>query len=73
VYGQTTAHVSNLLDLSGGARLEHEDGSTVFAGAAPSATTRTNGGVFAEARATLHRVSSTPASPTITTRCSSPR
>ena len=35
VYGQTTAHLSNLLDLSGGARLEHEDGSTVFAGGAP--------------------------------------
>ena len=56
VYGQTTAHLSNVLDLSGGARLEHEDGATVFAGGAPSATTRTNGGVFAEARATLHRV-----------------
>lgn len=56
VYGQTTAHLSNMLDLSGGARLEHEDGSTAFAGGAPSATTRTNGGVFAEARVTLHRV-----------------
>jgi vitamin B12 transporter len=56
VYGQTTAHLSNMLDLSGGARLEHEDGSTTFAGGAPSATTRTNGGVFGEARLTLHRV-----------------
>lgn len=56
VYVQTTAHLSNGLDLSGGARLEHEDGSTVFAGGAASATTRTNGGAFAEARVTLHRL-----------------
>ena len=56
VYVQTTAHLSHILDLSGGTRLEHEDGSTVFAGGTPSTTTRTNGGVFAEARATLHRV-----------------
>ena len=48
--GQTRLHLSNMLDLSGGARVEHEDGSTLFAGGTPSATTRTNGGVFAEAR-----------------------
>ncbi len=56
VYGQTTAHLSNMLDLSGGARLEYENGSTVFSGGAPSATTRNNGGVFGELRATLQRV-----------------
>ncbi len=56
VYGQTTAHLSNLLDLTGGARLEHEDGSTIYNGGAPSATTRTNGGVFGEARLTFHQV-----------------
>ena len=56
VYGQTTAHLSAMLDLSAGARLEHEDGSTVFAGGDPSATTRTNGGVYGEARVTLRQV-----------------
>jgi vitamin B12 transporter len=54
-YGQTSVHLSNALDLSAGAHVEHEDGSTLFA-ASPSSTVRTNAGVFAEARATWHRV-----------------
>jgi vitamin B12 transporter len=54
-YAQTNVHLSNALDLSAGAHVEHENGSTVLPGS-PSATERTNAGVFAEARATLHRV-----------------
>jgi vitamin B12 transporter len=54
-YAQTSLHLSNALDLSTGAHVERENGSTVLPGS-PSATERTNAGVFAEARATLHRV-----------------
>jgi vitamin B12 transporter len=48
--GQTSYHVGSALDLSGGARVEHEHGTSLFA-ESPSATTRTNYGAFAEARA----------------------
>jgi len=54
-YAQTSLHLSSVLDLSAGAHVEHEDGSTVYAGS-PSATDRTNAGAFTEIRATLHRV-----------------
>jgi vitamin B12 transporter len=54
-YGQTSVHVLSTLDVSAGAHVEHEDGSTLFA-ASSSSTVRTNAGAFAEARATLHRV-----------------
>jgi vitamin B12 transporter len=54
-YAQTSWHLSSALDLSAGSHVEHEDGSTVYAGA-PSSTNRTNGGTFSEIRATRHRV-----------------
>jgi vitamin B12 transporter len=54
-YAQTSLHLSSVVDLSAGAHVEHEDGSTVYAGS-PASTTRTNGGAFTEARASLHRV-----------------
>jgi vitamin B12 transporter len=54
-YAQTSLHLSSALDLSAGSHVEHEDGSTVYAGS-PSSTNRTNAGAFTEIRATWHRV-----------------
>jgi iron complex outermembrane receptor protein/vitamin B12 transporter len=48
--GQTTYHAGAALDLSGGARVEHEHGTSLFADSLTQ-TTRTNYGAFAEARA----------------------
>jgi len=48
--GQTGYHVSQALDVSGGVRVEHEHGTSLFAGSLTE-TTRTNYGAFAEARA----------------------
>jgi iron complex outermembrane receptor protein/vitamin B12 transporter len=55
VYGQATGHLANWLDLSAGARVDHESGSTIYAGGTPSATSRTNPGAFVEARVALGR------------------
>ena len=54
-YAQTSLHFSSALDLSAGGHVEHEDGSTIYAGS-PSSTDRTNAGAFTEIRATRHRV-----------------
>jgi iron complex outermembrane receptor protein/vitamin B12 transporter len=54
-YGQMTGHLADWLDLSAGARVDHEDGFTIYAGDR-SASTRTNAGAFTEARITLHRL-----------------
>jgi vitamin B12 transporter len=48
--GQTGYHVSQALDVSGGIRVEHEHGTSLFAGSLTE-TTRANYGAFAEARA----------------------
>ena len=48
--GQTGYHVSQALDVSGGVRVEHEHGTSLFAGSLTE-TTRTNSGAFVEARA----------------------
>jgi len=50
LFGQTSYHAGSALDLSGGARVENEHGTSVFNGA-PTETSRTNYGLFAEARA----------------------
>jgi iron complex outermembrane receptor protein/vitamin B12 transporter len=55
VYGQATGHLASWLDLSAGARVDHESGSTIYAGGTPSATARTNPGAFAEARLAFGR------------------
>ncbi len=52
--GQASGHLADWLDLSAGARYEHEDGFTLYAGA-KSATTRNNGGGFVEARTAFTR------------------
>ena len=48
--GQTGYHVSRALDVSGGVRVEHEHGTSLFGGSLTE-TTRTNSGAFGEARA----------------------
>jgi len=50
--GQTGYHVSPALDVSGGVRVEHEHGTSLFAGSLTE-TTRANYGGFAEARASV--------------------
>ena len=52
--GQTTVHVSPAFDLSGGARLESEEGFSQFT--SRTGTDRVNGGAFVEGRARLARV-----------------
>ena len=49
LFGQTSYHVGSALDLSGGARLENEHGTSKFG--LLTETTRTNSGAFVEARA----------------------
>jgi iron complex outermembrane receptor protein/vitamin B12 transporter len=49
LFGQTSFHVGSALDLSGGARLENEHGTSRFGSL--TETTRANYGAFAEARA----------------------
>ncbi|HXI28941.1 MAG TPA: TonB-dependent receptor, partial [Vicinamibacterales bacterium] len=50
LFGQTSYHVGSALDLSGGARVENEHGTSLFAESLTE-TTRTNFGAFGEARA----------------------
>jgi vitamin B12 transporter len=50
LFGQTSYHAGSALDLSGGARAENEHGTSAFNGALAE-TTRTNYGIFGEARA----------------------
>lgn len=54
-YGQVTGRLTDWLDLSAGARVEHEDGSTAFGGTRTGGV-RTNAGAFTEVRASLHRL-----------------
>jgi iron complex outermembrane receptor protein/vitamin B12 transporter len=51
--GQTSFHVSRVLDLSGGVRVENERGFTLST--SRSASDRTNEGAFVEARGSLNR------------------
>ncbi len=57
VSGQATYHAARALDVSAGAHVDHEYGST-DAGSAASAT-RTNGGAFAEMRVAVGRTFAT--------------
>ena len=52
--GQTTLQVSQILDLSAGARFESEEGFSFFT--SRTGTDRSNGGAFVEARVRLPRV-----------------
>jgi vitamin B12 transporter len=54
--GQTSVRISPALEISGGVRVEHEDGFTQSSSSSRSASDRTNGGGFAEARASIKRV-----------------
>lgn len=59
-YGHVTGRLSGWLDVSAGARVEHEEGVTDYSGSAgPSSSERTNSGVFVEGRAALRRVFAT--------------
>jgi iron complex outermembrane receptor protein/vitamin B12 transporter len=51
-YGQATRHLARGIDLSAGARVDREEGSSVYGQfGQPSSTSRTNAGAFAEVRA----------------------
>jgi iron complex outermembrane receptor protein/vitamin B12 transporter len=58
--GQATRHLSSWVDLSAGARVEREEGSSVYGQfGEPTSTSRTNAGAFAEVRAAAHGVFAT--------------
>jgi iron complex outermembrane receptor protein/vitamin B12 transporter len=54
--GQATYRTTTVLSLSGGVRLEHEDGRTRYSTNPEAATDRTNIGAFVEAQAVGNRV-----------------
>jgi iron complex outermembrane receptor protein/vitamin B12 transporter len=56
VLGQATYRATGVLSLSGGVRLEHEDGRTQYSTNDASATDRTNSGAFVEAQVVRGRV-----------------
>jgi vitamin B12 transporter len=54
IYGQTSYHLASNIDISGGGHVDHEQGFDDPEGDA--ATTRNNGGLFVEGRATVGRL-----------------
>jgi iron complex outermembrane receptor protein/vitamin B12 transporter len=56
IYGQANYHLASGLDLTGGGRLEREEGFTRSGVNPKSESERNNGGVFVEARASVQRV-----------------
>jgi vitamin B12 transporter len=56
ISGQISYGAASGLDVSGGGRLEREEGNTQFNLGQPSESERNNGSAFVEARASVHRV-----------------
>jgi vitamin B12 transporter len=54
IYGQTSYHIASNIDISGGGHFDHEQGFDDPEG--DTTTTRNNGGLFVEGRATVGRL-----------------